>query len=230
MKGPSARRKTSRTSSNTPVLPVINIRPSAPVNVRKLQDSIDAVLVVPTRKYQLAWKEELDEYIKVFGIPKKYQEVSPCIAQYAPKLTGQVSILYVCVCVQKFVPFDEFHPAATRAATLSLIKQKVMKTYELKFDKFLEKDLPELTSGYDDLFVRISKRFVDEQIKTTFLDNNKALDQIPPHITGIKNLIQREFDQLYDGKIKDSLYSIKAKTIELSLSRIRDAQHANMWA
>jgi hypothetical protein len=53
----------------------ININPSAPENLQKLQASIDVVMATPKRQYQLEWKRELDAYIKEFGIPPLHREV-----------------------------------------------------------------------------------------------------------------------------------------------------------
>ena len=132
---------------------------------------------------------------------------------------------------QQSVPFDDFHPEATRAAALSMIDPRLMKTYELRFDEVSDQELPQLTAAYDALFVRIAKRFVDEEITVKFADNNRAIDAIPKNISGIRELIARDFQRLYDGKIHGALYRLKQKTIDASLQRIRDAQMAsNTWA
>lgn len=112
-----------------------------------------------------------------------------------------------------------------------MIDPRVMKTYELRFDEVSDQDLPQVTAAYDELFVRIAKRFVDEEITVKFADNNRAIEAIPKNISGIKELIARDFQRLYDGKIQEALYRLKKQTVELSLQRIRDAQLANnTWA
>lgn len=128
------------------------------------------------------------------------------------------------------MPFDEFHPEATRAAALSLIKPKVMKTYQRKFDLVDASDLSRMAREYDKLFVSVSTRFVDVEIKEQFTTNRRAVSEIPSHISGIDSLIDREFQRLYDGKILEALHRLKAETITLSLKRIRDAQLAKTWA
>lgn len=201
MKGPAQRKKNSSSGTGNKKL---NVNPSAPQNVRRLLESIESVMVQPARSYQKAWKRELDAFIEQFGLPQRHREAS--------------------------VPFDDFHPEATRAAALSMINPKKMKTYELHFDEISDQELPGLTKSYDELFVRIAKRFVDEEISVAFSENNKALEAIPRHITGMKTLIGREFQRLYDGRIKEALYRIKQESISLSLQRIRDAQLAGgLW-
>ena len=77
MQGPAARRSVgssggSRVSSEAKT---INICPSAPQNIRRLIDSVEAVIAKPARSYAKAWKAELDSYVDQFGVPKRHREV-----------------------------------------------------------------------------------------------------------------------------------------------------------
>ncbi len=135
---------------------------------------------------------------------------------------------------QKHVPFEDFHPPATRAAGLSFAKPKVIKTFALKFDSVggdLDDDSSELLSAaWDDVFVGIARRFVDAEIKLRFAPNHAAIASVPTFVSGLRELIDREFERLYRGKIKEALHTIRQETIKLSLQRIRDAQRAGVWA